>query len=152
VAVEAQPPGQGVTHSRPGVAAPAEGEIRGEEEDQPEDDGDGLLRHERHRHEEGADDGAESGGDLEEHAEADVRTALLAVRRGGEGGSGEDGDERSADGVAKVDVEEGDQKRDDDDTAAEPGQGAEEPGAERAEGDESGELEDGHDSRPLYGA
>ena len=71
---------------------------------------------------------ADSSGDFEKHSDADIGEAFADVGGCGAGGSGDDGDERSADGVANVHAECEGEERDDDYAAAETCEGTEESG------------------------
>ena len=94
--------------------------------------------------EEGTEERAEGRSDLEKHADADVRVALADVGGGRSGAGGDDRDERRADGVAKIDVEDGGEQRDKDHATAEATQRADEAGENGADEDQGGEEGERH--------
>jgi len=81
---------------------------------------------------------ADCSGDFEKHSDADVGEAFAHVGGCGAGGSGDDGDERSADGVADVYTECEGEEGDDNYAASEAGEGTEEASDERADEEEAG--------------
>jgi len=93
---------------------------------------------------ESSGDGSDGGCNLEEHSDAHVAEALADVSGGSSGGGSNDRDKRGSDGVTHIDMKGEREERDDDDTAAETGEGAEKSGDKGADQNQRSEEQDGH--------
>ena len=114
----------------------------GEDEHRAEDDGQhGVVEIDGHG---GAGHRAEGGGDLEEHAQTDVGDTLFDVGRTRTAGGGDRGHESGADGIVEVDPETEGEQRDDDHSAAQTGERAEQAGGEGADEEDEAEGKYGH--------
>ena len=118
------------------------GHVGGIEQHDAENDGD-VAQRQMHGQKRAADR-ANGRGDFKEHADADIGIPFAHVGGSRAGGSGDDGNERSADGVADVNVKDQGEQRDDDNAAAESGEGAEKAGRDGTGENENGQLKSAH--------
>ena len=95
----------------------------------------------------GAHQRAERRGDLKEHADANVREAFAHVSGGGARRRRDNRDERGADGVAQIDVEQQREHRHNHHAPAQAGERTEQAGQNRGAEDGKGEGENGHARR-----
>lgn len=98
-------------------ASLAPGEPGGVEQHNAEEDGEAA--HGDAGGEEGSEERSEGGRDLEKHADANVGVALTDVGGGSAGAGGDDRDQRGANRVTEIDVEDGGEEGDEDNAAAE---------------------------------
>jgi hypothetical protein len=91
----------------------------------------------------GAGQGADRGGDLQEHVDPDIRVPFLNVRGRRPRRRGDHRNQRGADSIAQIDAEDQGQQRHQHNPAPQPGQGTNEAGGQRTQADQSRELQDG---------
>src|SRR6201987_5441624 len=117
----------------------ATGKISGINENQTEDRTDG--RSGNLCGDEGADQRAYRGRNLEEHPNTNVRESIFQIGNCRAGRSRDHRHQRCAHGIANIDLEYECEQRHEDDAASQPGESAQKTSHERSQSDQNGELE-----------